>query len=576
MSIPTNDEIIRLLDRLENETADDLETQWLEFKPWRNPKDDMEVATEYAVCLANAEGGVIVFGVADRTRGRTNAIHGASGYDLDVWRKRIHDCTTNRLLVEMEELSVPEGTGKLLAVRVPKVGESPCGTTQGLYKVRVGRNCLGLNLQELQRARISSGVVDWSGQPAEGVSTSDLDPIELARARGILKKASPQSGLLTLNDRDFLTGLGVVRDERLTNAGLLLFGREEVITARCPQHQVHYVYQVSDTQVARNDSYRCGLLQTIERFEQAFTGPANPEQELSVGMFKLRIPAFPVEVVREALLNAVTHRDYSDPGEVLVRHTSRELVLTSPGGFIAGITPLNILRHEPASRNRTLAEAFEKLRLVERAGIGRKRIFMSMLRFGKRAPRYESDGGRVTLRISDGFFDQRMAVLVAKWADEGKEIDLDGLLILSYLRDNAFVDTYTASTLLQVTRDEAKETLDHLALPETGMLERRGRTKAVTYHLSKGFAKDLLGKAAYTKVRGLDPIRYAELVRAFVRDHGMITPKECRELLGLGESQSARVETSRYLKVWSGKGGFLRREGNGPKVRYLLCAHIDD
>ena len=59
------------------------------------------------------------------------------------------------------------------------------------------------------------------------------------------------------------------------------------------------------------------------------------------------------------------------------------LAITSPGGFIAGITPGNILRHEPVSRNRTLAEAFEKLRLVERAGIGRRRIFETMLAYGK-------------------------------------------------------------------------------------------------------------------------------------------------------------------------------------------------
>ena len=72
---------------------------------------------------------------------------------------------------------------------------------------------------------------------------------------------------------------------------------------------------------------------------------------MSIGLFKMRIPAFPIEVVREALLNAVTHRDYTDPGETLVRHTAHELVLTSPGGFLGGITPQNILRHEPIAES---------------------------------------------------------------------------------------------------------------------------------------------------------------------------------------------------------------------------------
>ncbi len=349
----------------------------------------------------------------------------------------------------------------------------------------------------------------------------------------------------------------------------MLFGREQILSEKCPQHLVHYVYQVSETQVARNDSYRLGLLNALERIEQAFMGPSNPEHELTIGLFKLRVPVYPLEVVREAVLNAVTHRDYSDPGEVFIRHAPRELVITSPGSFLADITPKNILRHEPISRNRTLAEAFQKLRLVERAGIGRRRIFIPMLSYGKHIPEYDTDGLRVTLHIYNGSFDKRMASLVAQWKQQGKEIELDGLLVLSFLRENAFIDTPAASDLLQLPRDEARAALDQLAQPRVGVLERRGKAKATTYHLAKGIAKDLLGKAAYTKTRGLNPIWYAEMVKAFIADHGSISPKECRELLGLGESQTARVEVSRYLKKWSAeKGGFLRRDGMPPKVRY--------
>jgi len=447
MSIPNNAEILTLLDQLATHTADALESQWLEFKPWQDSRDDMKIAVEYAVCFANAEGGVIVFGVVDQTRGRVSAIRGVLGYDLDTWQRGIYAATVPHLSVDIEELAVPEGTGRLLLVRVPKGPSPPYGTAQGLFKTRVGKNCMPLYPASFTRDQIRSGAIDWSGQPAEGVSTTDLDPLEIARAKNILRRINPDSELLKLEDRTFLVGLGAVRNGKVTHAGLLLFGREQALASLCPQHQVHYVHLISDTSVARNDSYRFGLLNILERLEWTFTGPVNPEQELSVGFFKLRIPAFPWEVVREAVLNAVTHRDYSDPGEVLIRHTNRELVISSPGSFIGGITPQNILRHEPISRNRTLAEAFEKLRLVEQAGIGRRRIFIP-------------------------------------------------------------------------------------------------------------------------KTKGLEPIRYAEMVKAFLADHGSITPQECRELLGLGESDTARVEVSRYLKQWSSEKGFLRREGKPPKVIY--------
>jgi ATP-dependent DNA helicase RecG len=166
MSIPTNEEILALLDRLDSVSADDLETQWLDFKPWQGPKDDMKLAAEYAACFANSEGGVLVFGVADRIRDRAQAIHGAASYDLDIWRRGIFDSTRPHLTVEIEELRVPEGTGRLLVVRVPQGQHLPYGTAQGLFKVRVGKNCMPMDGQSFVRAQIAAGRIDWSGQPA--------------------------------------------------------------------------------------------------------------------------------------------------------------------------------------------------------------------------------------------------------------------------------------------------------------------------------------------------------------------------------------------------------------------------
>ena len=175
----------------------------------------------------------------------------------------------------------------------------------------------------------------------------------------------------------------------------------------------------------------------------------------------------------------------------------------------------------------------------------------------------------MTLRIFDGSFDARMASLVAQWKQEGVEMDLDGLLVLSHLRRRPFVDTKQAAELLQCSREVARAVLDQLTLPPTDLLERRGRASSATFHLSKRLASDLIGKGAYTRTKGLNPIRYAEMVKEFVRDHGFITPKQCRELLGWGESATDRVEISKLLRKWSASDGFLTREGTPPKVRYI-------
>ena len=570
MSVPDTAQILALLDRLDSCIADDLESQFLDFKPWQGPKDDLKLACEYACCFANGAGGVVVFGVADKVRGRRQAIHGAKGYDLNAFRYGIFNGTRPGIEALVEEIAVPEGTGKILVVRVPEGAHKPYGTTAGLYKQRVGKNCMALDPVVFQRAQISSAAVDWSGAPAIGLGLQDLDPLQLERARQILRSKAPSSGLLELSEVEFLQGLEAVRDGRVTHAGMLLFARREVLARYCPQAQFHYVFHDSETTVARNDIDRLPLLEVVERMEHVFVGPLNPEREIELGLFKLRIPQFPIEGVREAVLNALTHRDYQNPGEILLRHSVKELVVTSPGGFVDGITPDNILRHEAVPRNRTLANALVKLRLVESSGIGRKRIFRSALVYGKRRPEYSTDGFSVTLRIFNQGAHEALAALVARLDAQGADIGLDELLVLDALRSQDFIDVSEAAQVLQTSRDDARRVLDGMSLPALGLIERRGHTASATFHLAKGIAKELKGKAAYTKTRGLNPVRYAEMVREYLRDHQTIRNRELRELLGLGDSPSAQVEASRHFKKWSEAEGFLDQHGNGNSKFYTL------
>jgi len=570
VGVPTDTDIQRLLDELDSgKVADDLESQWLDFKLWHETKGDMRVAREYAVSFANADGGVVVFGVDDKAAGRVNAIRGCGKVDIDIWRKAIYDATRPHIDADVHLVDVPEGTGNLLVVRVRKGIHQPYGTSDGIYRVRVGKNCQPLYPDEFARQQARLGTTDWSAQIVEELTPVDLDAVEIARARNRIRDKDPGSILLTLSDKDLLAGLGVTRGGRVTNAGLVLFGREDQLRDLCPQSQVHYVYQISDTSVARNDQMRLALLNVLELIETSFSGAANPEQELSVGFFKVRIPAFPLDVVREAVLNAVTHRDYTVSGEVFIKHQLHELTVSSPGAFIGGVTPYNILRHDPVARNKTLADALLKMRLVESAGTGARRMFSTILQYGKRAPEYEGDEWRVKLCIHDGNFDERMARLVVTWREKGREPQLDELLILSFLREHPSIDTRSAATLLQLGIEDARSMLEMMATATPAFLERQGHTRAATFALSKAVARELTGRVSYSKAKGIEPERYEATVRQFVAHHGSVTPAECRELLGLGDSQSARVQVSRYLTRWSGQGGFLKRTGVRSRTVYI-------
>ena len=64
--------------------------------------------------------------------------------------------------------------------------------------------------------------------------------------------------------------------------------------------------------------------------------------------------------------------------------------------------------------------------------------------------------------------------------------------------------------------------------------------------------------------------------RDYGKDHGSVTNRECRELLGLGDSPSAQVEASRYLKKWSAGSGFLKAEGSPPRAKYRPSSPLSD
>jgi ATP-dependent DNA helicase RecG len=129
--IPSDETLYQLLDRLDNVPADALESDVLGFKRWEGAKKFLSEAVAAAVCFANAEGGLTVFGVKDRVTGRANAVTGCERYDLDVWRRGIYEGTRPHLTVDVSELEVPEG--KLILVRVPKGSAPP-------YRSAVGSN----------------------------------------------------------------------------------------------------------------------------------------------------------------------------------------------------------------------------------------------------------------------------------------------------------------------------------------------------------------------------------------------------------------------------------------------------
>lgn len=227
-------EIRGLLEELEHQPADVLEDQDLDFKEWnsRSMADAVRLMVEMAVCMANGGGGTVVFGVNDKATGRAQAILGVPPeVDVNRLKKAVYDSTDPRLTPVFQELTVPEGTRRLLVMQVYP-GLPPYTDTRGQGTIRVGKDCQPLTGTLRRHIMVETGETDFTAVEVPTPLESLLSAAAMERLRAVARKEKAPDDLLDRSDRDLLSALGLVRNGRLLRAGVLLAGTADAIRAQ--------------------------------------------------------------------------------------------------------------------------------------------------------------------------------------------------------------------------------------------------------------------------------------------------------------------------------------------------------
>jgi len=324
-----------------------------------------------------------------------------------------------------------------------------------------------------------------------------------------------------------------------TLTGLLLLGRESALRERVPTHE--FAFQVLAQQAVRfNEFRRFPLLKALDWLETNFR-PYNPEEELQVGLFRVPVPTVDMAAFREAVANALIHRDYHRLGAVHVRLEDDALVVSNPGGLVEGVTLANLLVTEPRPRNRALADAMKRIGVVERSGRGVDTIYRGMLKFGRPAPDYSrTDAHNVVVRLPTEPADLDFRRLVVEEERRrGAELPIDSLIALAALRELKRVTADELAGRIQRDAASAKRTLE--ALIEAGLVEAHGAARGRSYTLSAAVYQRRGEKAAYTRQAGFTPIQHEQMVLSYVRQHGQIQRAEVRELCRLSADQAKKL-----------------------------------
>lgn len=507
------------------------EGERIEFKTASN-NFHFEKLADYCVALANEGGGKIIFGVTDR---RPRTVIGTAAFaEPGRTEAGLYERLSHRIPIEEAQY-----TGKrVLIVHVPSWLPGTAWEHGGHYLRRAGDDLVAIPQNDLHAMFAEAGP-DYSAAACDATLT-ELSPLALADFRQRWVRQAGKPGILEWSVEELLTNAELRVDGKLNIAALVLFGTRETLGRHLAQAEIVFEYRASEASGPAQDraEFREGFFLCHDALWQRIN-LRNDRQSYQDGLFRYDIPTFDETAVREALLNAVAHRDYRLGGSIFVRQYARRLEIVSPGGFPPGITAENIVDQQNP-RNRRLAEALGRCGLIERSGQGLNLMVEIAIRHSKPLPDFTGSAShevRLTLEgtVQDAAF---VRFLERVGQEHLRSFSTHDFLTLDALR--------RALTLTPVQRSRLPE------LIAAGLVERHGRGKGVRYLLSRDLYSALGRPGAYTRARGLDHETNKALLHRHLRDCGA-RGAPVRDLLQVLPALS-RTHVKRLLEELAAEG----------------------
>ena len=481
------------------ELIDSQEGENLEFKT-AGTSYPFEKLVKYCVALANEGGGKIVFGVSDK---RPRNIVGSQAF---LQPERTRAGLIEKLHINIDFGLVNHPQGRVLIFDIPP---HPIGNPvkyNGIYWQRQGDSLIAMSEHRLREIFAQAGH-DFSADICPAATMDDLDKEAIEAYRNRWIKKSGNQGLVNLTPEQLLHDSEALVDGGITYAALVLFGSCKALGRHLAQAEVVFEYRSSEASgpAQQRKEFRQGFFSYYDDLWELIN-LRNDIQHYQSGLFVLDVPTFSERVVREAVLNAVSHRDYQLGGSVFIRQYPQCLQIESPGGFPLGVNEDNILDRQ-LPRNRRIADIFAKCGLVERSGQGMNLMFELSIQESKQTPDFtNTDKYQVSLTLNGEVQDPRFLQFLEKIGRETLELfSTADFLLLDYIHREQSIP----------------ERLLHRipTLVEKGVVERFGRGRGVTYVLSQRYYKMINKKGAYTRKTGLDRETNKALLLKHIREN---------------------------------------------------------
>jgi ATP-dependent DNA helicase RecG len=436
------------------------ESETLEFKESLDNE-----ALETIAAFANSNGGALLIGIRDDGTIRGMEMGKATQRE---WSNHIAQATHLH-----PQISSFSHKGKTIAVI--EVSESPLKpiACRGRYFRRVGRSNRQMTDDDLTRAVLDKVGVTWDEVVEQRATVDQIDPEHLKRFRVLCNQKGRRSIPPDEENATVLEKLGLLRDGKPLRAAVLLFGREPQLFY--PSALVKVGRFRSPTLIVDDREMSGTLFEQVEGTLGYFREHLQTRFEFAGEPAREVIWEYPLEALREAITNAVCHRDYLDTGHTQVRWYDDRLVLINPGELTPPLS-LELLKQEHPSkpRNRKIAEMFFYAGWIEQWGSGIQKMLDECRKAALPEPEFEERAGFWVTFRKDILTDQYLGSLGLS------ERQIKGVL---QVKERGSITNRKYRELTGLSDEGARRDLNDLV--SRGVLRAEGKGRSLRYRLTK-------------------------------------------------------------------------------------------
>ncbi len=534
------------------------ENEVVEFKKVENSGLHPDTLGKYVSALSN-EANLRGKAYAWLVYGIDNKTHQATGtnarYSADLKHVIAEHTTDNVTIRDFFELT--QDGKRVVMIQIPA---APLATVVRWKRIAYGRDgesLVPLSHEKEEMIRSQTGLSDWSSIIVEDAVIEDLDmyAVSILKKKYATKQNNPH--FLTLPEGQILNDLELVTQRGITRAAILLVGKTEAIRRFMPHATIRLEYRNNEATIEFNHRivYDDCFYLVIDRLWNDINA-RNSNIPIHDGPYIFNIPAFNESVIREAVCNAIAHREYKFGSETLIKQYPHKITITNAGGFPLGVTKENLLTVSSTPRNRLLADVLSKTGVVERSGQGVDKIYHNTISEGKDTPDYSNSSAySVELTISGIIKHKAFALFIKSVQDElpdEEKLSVFDIIALEHIRDDDYAD---------IKRDIIHK------LIKKGLVEQTGKTKGTKYHLSQryySFVEDSAGH--FKRLKEWDESMAIPMIIAFLTKYGSAKMKDFESLF-VGHRTRKQVKS---IVMDCVEKKILKKEGRTADTRYFI------